>query len=319
METRRSRKKKRIIKIFVFNLILFTVFSILIIKLIIQPASPPAIINPLIPDLPSIFQETNNSKSNSLENAVQSALSESTGTYGVVIKNLNTDEKYYLNEHRVFKTASLYKLWIMAVAYEQIQTGKLQKDQILTEDVSSLNDKFQIASESAEKTEGTITLSVTEALNKMITISDNYSALLLSAQVKLSNVALFLKNQNLTESNIGTEDKSYPTTTPSDIALFFEKLYKGELANEKYTKEMIDLLKNQRLNNKLPKYLPQNTIIAHKTGELYNITHDAGIVYTPTENYIIVVLSETDNPEKAVEIIGQISKNVYNYFTTKQK
>ena len=78
---------------------------------------------------------------------------------------------------------------------------------------------------------------------------------------------------------------------------------------------MIDLLKKQQLNEKLPKILPENTIVAHKTGEFNSFSHDGGIVYTKNSDYIIVVMSDTNNPQEANNVIAQISKGVYEYFT----
>ncbi len=72
-------------------------------------------------------------------------------------------------------------------------------------------------------------------LNQMITISHNYAALLLTEKVKLSTVAKFLQTNGFKESNVGTNGEA-PVTTPSDIALFLEKLYKGQLANPTYTR-----------------------------------------------------------------------------------
>ena len=77
---------------------------------------------------------------------------------------------------------------------------------------------------------------------------------------------------------------------------------------------MIALLKQQTLNDKLPKYLPENVEIAHKTGEIDRFSHDAGIVFFEKGDYIIVVLSETDNSPAANERIADISKKVFEYF-----
>lgn len=77
---------------------------------------------------------------------------------------------------------------------------------------------------------------------------------------------------------------------------------------------MLTLLKNQKLNNKLPKHLPTKTVIAHKTGEIDLFTHDAGIVFSPHGDYIIVVMSETEFPPAADARIANISKSVFEYF-----
>lgn len=252
-------------------------------------------------------------KNDALEKIVSESLEGTKGTYAVTIKNLKTGEFYAQNEHAIFETASLYKIWIMAVVFDQIQNGKLKVDGVLSEDISVLNDTFKISSESAELTEGTVSLTVNQALQQMITISHNYASLLLTKKIRLASVETFLEEKGFGESTVGTGGGP-PTSTSSDIALFFEKLYKEDLTNPQDTNKMLDLLKRQKLNNKLPKYLPTEAIAAHKTGELGSLTHDGGIIYGPKSDYIIVVLSKSDSPAAAEERIAEISKKVYDYF-----
>lgn len=254
-----------------------------------------------------------NNKSSSLRNIVKNALEGTKGSYGIFIKNLKTEEFYAINEHRVYESGSLYKIWIMAVVIDQIRNGKIKEDEELNGDIKALNDKFNISSESAELTEGSIMLTVNQALEQTITISHNYASLLLAEKIKLSSVKAFLQREGFNESTVGT-DGSSPTSTPYDIALFFEKLYKGKLADPKSSNKMLGLLKRQKLNDKLPKYLPSETMVAHKTGEIDFFTHDGGIVYGPKSDYIIVVLSKSDLPAAAEERIADISKKIYDYF-----
>lgn len=248
----------------------------------------------------------------SLKDTVENVLLGKEGTYGIFIKNLKTGESYAFNEHKNFEPGSLYKIWILAVTFNEIENGRLKENQILSQEIAVLNEKFHISSESAELTEGQITLSAKEAMEQMITISDNYSALLLSEKVRFSTVKIFLQKNDFNESFLGEP----PQTTPYDIALFFEKLYKGELANQENTDKMLSLFKKQRLNSKLPKYLPKETIIAHKTGEIGYFSHDAGIVYTPNGDYVIAILSKSEAPDQANEQIAEISKKVYDYFVS---
>jgi len=266
--------------------------------------SPVSDITPTPTSLPS---------SSSLKREVEEALLGITGIYGIVVKNLKTGEAYYKNDHRIFEPGSLYKLWVMAEVFSQIQNGEIEEDEILSDNIAVLNSKFDIDPTVAELTDGTITLSVKDALEQMITISHNYAAYLLTDRVKLSNVAKFLDQHKFSESRVGEP----PETTAYDIALFFEELYKGELGNVETTQKMIDLLKRQTLNGKLPKYLPSEVDVAHKTGEINFFSHDAGIVFTPSGNYIIVVLSESDSPKGAEDRIAQVSQAVYKYFTSK--
>ena len=55
----------------------------------------------------------------------------------------------------------------------------------MSQTASVLNEEFNIPTETAEQTDGTVTYAVKDALNQMITVSDNEAALLLSERVKL--------------------------------------------------------------------------------------------------------------------------------------
>lgn len=234
-----------------------------------------------------------------LRTAVSEALKNAKGNYAVYIKNLKTEEQYLLNENRIFESGSLYKLWLMEDIFEKIQKKELEENQILASSIKVLNQKFQVSEEDAELTTGTISLSVKMALEQMITISHNYAAFLLTQKVNKAGIPL--------------------KTTAANVSLFFEKLYKGELVSRKYSQEMIEILKKQKLNDGLPKNLPKDTQIVHKTGDIGWFKHDGGIVFTEYGDYIIVVLSESKYPMVAQERIANISKAVYDYFTQKEK
>jgi beta-lactamase class A len=250
---------------------------------------------------------------NQLQQIVKNSLKNTKATYGIVILNLKTKEYYTQNEHRPFLSASLYKLWVMGEAHQQIKTGSLRETDKISADIDSLYQKFNLASPSAK---ASISTTITNAIEKMITISDNTTALLLSSKLKLSNIKTFLKDYNFTASKLGTATTE-PVTTPYDVAIFMQKLYAGELIDKPTSDKMLTILKRQRLKNKLPKYLPPGTLIAHKTGELDKYSHDAGIVYTDKGDYIIVVMSESDiaSRKNAEERIASLSRDVHNYFT----
>lgn len=257
----------------------------------------------------SIETYKNITRSRELEQIVKDTLAQENGTYAVVIKNLKTGENYAMNETRKFDSASLYKLWTMGTVYQQIEDGKLTRDKELSMSIEELNRIFNLG-EDAEQTEGAISRTVQEAVEQMITISHNYSALLLTYTVKNASVKKFLLDNHLTASNTG----SPPRTTAKDTADYYEKLYKGQLVSEAASKEMLEILKRQQLNDRIPKYLPEATVVAHKTGELGAVKHDAGIVFSSRGDYIIVVFSETSSQAHAAEVEAKLSQKVWEYF-----
>ena len=243
--------------------------------------------------------------------------------YAIAIKNLETGETFYHNENKKFEAASLYKIWAMGTAFELISEGRLSEDEELVGDRLLLDIALEKASPSAtpspekseeekkkELEERQVKYKVIDAIESMITISDNYAALLISSRSGSANIASFLKEYELKGSNYGRP----PETTAFDLSLILEKIYKGDVVDKEYSQRMIDILKSQRLNDRIPKYLPDSVEVAHKTGELGGSKHDAGIVFTEGGDYIIVVLSETKDPSIASEKIAKFSKSIFDYF-----
>ncbi|HVT01634.1 MAG TPA: serine hydrolase [Patescibacteria group bacterium] len=277
-----------------------------------KPTTKTAIVSPVGKGIKGISTFISHARGNKLDEVVTTSLAGTHGTYGIVIKNLRTGETYYQNENMTFETASLYKLWVMAAVYQQYKNGTLTPDQTLSESVEDLNKAFDIDPDYAEKTDGDITFTVNDALEQMITISDNYAALLLTAKIRLSTVANFLTQQGFKHSIVGEP----PRSTPNDIALFYEKLYAGTIVDGDSSKQMIELLDHQAINDRIPKYLPDNIQVAHKTGELDEYKHDAGIIFAK-DPILFVAMSKSDSPPDAAERIAQLASDVYDYFNTK--
>lgn len=262
----------------------------------------------------SVNNENAEALKNPLGDIVENALVETKGSYAVVIKNLRTGETYLKNENKIYETGSLYKLWVMAAVYKQIQDTILTKDEVLDDTIPNLNRKFGIGPEDAELTSGSIDMTVAEAIKQMITISHNYAAMLLTDKITVPTLENFLKINGFTSSSVGRGDE-VPKSTASDIALFLEKLYKGELADQINTAEMLDILKAQTFDGGLPKYLPESVILGNKTGDIGWFKHDAGIIFSEKGDYLIVIMSESESPSGAQDKIALISKAVYEYFS----
>ncbi len=288
---------------------------------VLQKSSTSNIISPLVESAHSsvIEESIQNIRSvfaSDLKRIVEENLGgeDVSGRYSVVIKNLNTNDYYAYHEREEFLSASLYKLWTMGAVYEKIEAGKLKKNQVISAQVEELNEQFRIASEEAELTEGSVSYPVEDALEQMITISHNYAALLLTSTIRLQSTKEFLAEYGFTNSYVGAD---LPKTTAHDIAKYYELLYKKQIVNSIYSEEMMARLQRQRLNDRIPKYLPEDVKVAHKTGELYGFKHDAGIVFAPFGDYIIVLLTESKNPADTAERMAKLSQAVYEYFEKK--
>lgn len=244
-----------------------------------------------------------------LQQTMEKSLASTQGRYAVFIKNFKTGQTYSLKKDEIFEVGSLYKLWVMGTAFKKIEAGELEEDDSIEGEIVELNTKFGIASEEAELKMGHLQYTIKSALEQMITISHNYAALMLTEKVGNEAIENFLKEYEFSQSGL-----TPPKSTASDAAKFLESLYQGKIVNEAASKQMLELLSRQKINDRLPKLLPKDTKIAHKTGDIGFFEHDVGIVFSEKGDYLIVVLSESEFPQAAGERIAELSKAVYGYF-----
>lgn len=238
------------------------------------------------------------------------------GTYAVYIENLNSGEKYSLHEQEIFPAASLYKLFLVAAVLEEVDSGKLTLESEVSASKEYLTNKFGGVDFGYEQAPDQISYSVEEAMQRVGRVSDNFAAIMLSDKVGVNKLQLLAERLGTTATSL----KEPPSTTASDIALFFRKLYKDEVVSASVSAKITEVLSLNQLNNRIPAKLPKEVKIVHKTGELSRVRHDAGIVYLASQGdalraYVIVLLSkDLKYEDEGVETLAQISKEVYEYF-----
>ena len=131
--------------------------------------------------------------------------------------------------------------------------------------------------------------------------------------------AIGLKDTNLSRkiADYNSRDKGMENfTTARDIAYILESIYRKTLIDESVSNKCLSLLKLCRVNDRIPRYLPAELTIAHKTGLERGVCHDAGIVYTPKGNFLICVLTKHVNPDSKLskEFIAKLAFYTYSYF-----
>lgn len=267
------------------------------------------------------FAGMNVKVSRGLEKIIQADLNGQSGTYAVYIENLASGEKYYFNEAMVFPSASLYKLVVMAAAMKEIEAGRLSLGQTLTGNTSHLQDVLGEEDFGYEDTPPQISMTVGEAMQRIGAVSDNYAAIMLTEYLRAHVQATPSAGDPLTAMASELQMRSTVfaadgvTTTASDIAIFFEDLYAGEVVSPSASQMIRDNLAGAQINDRTPALLPSDVKLIHKTGELAHLRHDAGIVYLDKNPYVIVLLGNNlPYEDDGVALEAKISKDVYDYF-----
>jgi beta-lactamase class A len=101
-------------------------------------------------------------------------------------------------------------------------------------------------------------------------------------------------------------------TTPRDVARFYGLLLDGEAVRRDASARMLKTLLRQRVDDRFPVLLPKGTRVAHKTGNLPGVVHDAGVVYAPAGPVVLVALAQ-DVPDecRAVGVLRRLAALVY--------
>ncbi len=102
-------------------------------------------------------------------------------------------------------------------------------------------------------------------------------------------------------------------SSPDDMVRLLELVHNGDLLSESSREGFLHILKRQKLNSIIPAYLPTGTITAHKTGGIYSVRCDVGIVWGATGPYAIAIMAKriTDKTDFDPRL-ARISRMVYD-------
>ncbi len=256
---------------------------------------------------------------NQLNSLVQSELNNGLSGASVIIKDSGSGQTLQFNPDQVFSSASLYKIFVLWRVQEEIEAGRLSDNAVIPYLSYTEDDSADQASSILQQVSS---ISVADARRLMITISDNAAAWSLAFYLGWYNIDAMLRARGYSRTTLDTET---PVTNAAEVTRFFEELYNHTLDSvltDNDYRVMIDLFKNQGINNKLPLGLPAGVTIAHKTGDLGDVNHDGGIVYTPDGRAIFITVmtqgdynASTDLMQKAASFawknLGQKPLPVY--------
>lgn len=233
----------------------------------------------------------------------------------VYIKDMSTGFCVKNNSEVLIPAASVVKVPIMAAVYYLVEKGELSLDEVIVYKKHHRCGGSGIIKNLPYGTK----FKIKELLELMITISDNIATNMLTERIGFKKLNEIFRNLGLKATNIDryimdlkSRTKGIENyTTAEDIGLLLEKIYKGRLVSRKSSIEMLSLLMKQKISDRIPKKLPEHIVVAHKTGLMKNVCHDAGIVFTNNGDFVICVLTENMNHKIAKNVIAEIAYKTY--------
>ncbi len=243
------------------------------------------------------------------------------GEVGIVIKYLENGKEIKINEDNIFPSASIIKLTILWELFNQVEMDNME----LSDEVR-IKDEYKVGGCGVlQELHSGISLTLEDLAKLMIILSDNTATNMLIDKLGIEKINrsiqnLGMKNTVLQRKMMDEEAKKKGNdnyTTAGDVANIFQKfLYSDKLGKSKRY-EIIEILKKQQFNNKLPLFMPTNIVFAHKTGDLPEIEHDGGILFFKKNTIIIVVLTKNLKSNfEGIKLNNDIGKIVFEYFNT---
>jgi beta-lactamase class A len=153
----------------------------------------------------------------------------------------------------------------------------------------------------------------------MITVSSNLATNLLIERLGVDNIRGMVHSLRADGMNVlrGVEDsKAFQeglnnTTTARGLLQLLDAIARGEAVDQDSSRQMIEILERQSFNDGIPAGLPAGTRVAHKTGEITKIHHDAAIVFAPRPFVLIILVRGLADTHDSAALMADISRQLY--------
>jgi beta-lactamase class A len=276
--------------------------------------------------------------------AIEALLAQSDGLCGVVLLDEDGTSIYQQNADLPLVSASLYKLVLLADILKGIEDGVLDYglEVVLTEDYFPADGDFEdsyfpisqagtaVPVEDLLFATGAYSSNVAALALRSLTSRDDLEAM--ARTLEMESTWFFMNPDELTDwppdRQVGISETDYvealsfidaqaadgpvSITTAGDVGRFLTRLLNGEVVSGDVSNEIIDILKEQVVVDRIPFLLPADTEIAHKTGNLDHVVHDVGIIWAPTGPVILVaMLEDAEDDTVATELIRRLALIAY--------
>lgn len=239
------------------------------------------------------------------------ASSLSHGELAMAAIDLQSGATASIDAQRVYPAASLFKLPILMAVLDQEDADMLDPNRMLEIEPDDWTDGSGVLQARIGDR-----LSVRDLTQLMIQDSDNIAALVLLDVIGVEAANAMAEQLGMDATHVVDHragEAGDHTTSAQDTAHLLFELATGEAVNQRVSEQALGVLEARQSVTWLGDDLPFWVKVAHKWGDLPGVRHDAGIVFTPRGNFVLVVLTEDASPDEAAELIGRASRVTYDY------
>lgn len=301
-----------------------------------------------------------------LQTQIEQAITAADAQMGVALRHLERGDELMIGADVSFPMASVLKIPVLVEAFRQLDAGRFTLNDRWELTVAEKN----LGSGVLTLFDDGLMPTVRDLLTLMIIISDNTATDMVIHRLGLDAINATLRElglrhtflpltiRNIFESILPSADPTQDqytealaskdftpapdaagysrgpdnnVSTPRDMTDLLTLIWQGRAASRTGCDGMLDILLKQTLNDRLPRFLPPGTKVAHKTGTLSGFRNDAGIVYVGEADHVAITVfaawdSKAVKGDPAAErrrqfeidsAFGHIARAVYDHYAAK--
>jgi beta-lactamase class A len=262
-----------------------------------------------------------------VQSRIESRIAASHADVAIAFRTLDGKSEYFFHADDSFHAASTMKIPVMIELFHQVQEGNLSLADKITIHLEfhSIVDGSLYKLDPADDSELALytaageTRTVAQLCDLMITVSSNLATNLLIEKLGVDNIRATTESLHANGMNVlrGVQDeKAFDkglnnTTTARALEILMTAIADGKAVNADSSRQMLEILERQKFNEGIPAGLPPSTRVAHKTGEITKIHHDAAIVYAPRPFVLVILVRGLTDTKDSSAVMSDLTRILY--------
>jgi len=248
---------------------------------------------------------------------------------GISFYDAETTLQWSFNADQYFHAASTMKLAVLLGVFRQIVRDELSLESPVhvrnrfTSIVNRQTFMLDLDSDADPNVYGYLgkTLTVRELAYQMITTSSNLATNLLVDVIGIETIQRALDGLDIDGVKVlrGVEDQAAfeaglnNEVTANGLLRLLRLIADGRAYSQSASEEMLKIMLDQQYRSGIPAGLPKAARVAHKTGNISTVHHDAGIVFLEGRKpYVLVILTQFAAENGRGAAVADVSRDIFN-------
>lgn len=258
--------------------------------------------------------------------AAEKIIGDSGAEVSIAYRTLDGSEEWMHEADKTYHAASTMKVAVMVELFRQEAEKRLTLADTLEvrNEFKSVVDGSPYSMDFGEDSDDTVYKSVgqpmtLEALNfQMITVSSNFATNLLIDRLGVANIRATVAGLGAygLEVRRGVEDQKafdkgiINETSARGLFVVLNAIAKGLAVSKEASARMVEVLAAQKFNEGIPAGLPPGTKVAHKTGTITRVHHDAAIILGVRPAILVILTRGIEKEADSDALIARITRTL---------